>query len=69
MSRLLNAVTGGEGDTTYSAASWSLYLDGHRCGRIRVKLIDRLQGPDHCRKAWEWHRDRGLLEHEGARPD
>ncbi len=67
LSRLLNALAGGEGDTTFSAASWGLALKGSRWGRLRVKLIDWLNGtPGHCKAAWEWHRDRGLLVKDSA---
>lgn len=62
LSRLLNAVTGGEGDTTFSAGSWTLLLAGSRWGRVRVAVVDWLnRDPGHCRRAWEWHKERGLL--------
>lgn len=71
VSRLLNALTLGEGDTTFSAGSWALKLAGSRLGHWRVAVIDRLHpgDPDHCRKAWEWHRDRGLLQPDTSRLD
>lgn len=44
---------------TISAASWSLRLDGKWQGRIAVPVIDWLarlfrDGPDHCKRAYEW---------------
>jgi len=65
-SRLLNALTGGEGDVTYSARSWQLYLqDPHRY-RWRVRLVDWLNGdPQHCMRAYYWHLRHGLIGPEG----
>ncbi len=44
---------------TISAASWSLKLDGKWQGKVSVPIIDFLarlvfDGPDHCRRAYEW---------------
>ena len=62
LSRLLNAVCGGDGSVTFSAASWDLRERGSRWGRWRVALVDRLnREPGHCRAAWEWHRARSLI--------
>ena len=63
-SRLLNAIRGGEGDTTFSAYSDHLLLAGSRWGRLRVALVDRLLGKNHCLKAWAWHASRRLFEIE-----
>lgn len=69
-SRLLNALVGGEGDTTFSAGSWTAFLSGSRTGRWRVAVVDWLNRDEgHCRRAWEWHRDRGLLELDTSRVD
>lgn len=66
-SRLLNAVTGGEGDTTFSAYSWHLKVSGrHRASRAygaaRVFIIDAVAGHGHCAEAHAWHRDHRLFE-------
>jgi len=66
VSRLINAIRGGEGDTTWSAGSWARKLAGSRLGVLEVRLIDRLnREPGHCEAAWLWHRDRGLLVDDG----
>ena len=63
LSRLLNAVTGGEGDTTFSARSYALKQKGAVLGRLRVVFVDWLNNePGHCEKAYQWHKERGLLE-------
>lgn len=62
LSRVLNALAGGEGDTTYSAGSWAAKLAGTRWGATRVRIVDWLnQEPGHCAAAFAWHRDHGLL--------
>ena len=62
LTRLLNALTGGTGDTTFSARSWHLKQKGAVLGHIRVWLVDRInREPGHCKTAWEWHRQRGLI--------
>ncbi len=62
LSRLLNAICGGDGSVTFSAASWDLRIHGSSWGRWRVEVVDRLNRHDgHCREAWHWHRDRGLI--------
>jgi subtilisin-like proprotein convertase family protein len=61
-SRLLNAVTGGEGDSTFSA--WSYYLahdHNSAWGRWRVKVVDSLFGQGHCKESYVWHLERDLL--------
>jgi hypothetical protein len=63
-SRLLNALTGGEGDTTFSAYSWELKRRGSLWGKLRVSVIDRIAGYDHCLASWEWHEERRLFEHD-----
>lgn len=63
-SRLLNALTGGEGDTTFSAQSEWLRLRGRPCGRVRVAILDRLFGAGHCRAAYLWHHDRRLFQRD-----
>jgi hypothetical protein len=66
-SRLLNALAGGEGDTTFSAGSWAGKLAGTRWGATRVAFVDWLnRQPGHCESAYHWHRDRGLLEQDAA---
>jgi hypothetical protein len=60
-SRLLNALTGGEGDTT-SAYSWELKRRGSKWGEIRVWILDGITGYDHCKQAWDWHEAKGLFE-------
>jgi hypothetical protein len=66
-SRLLNAIIGGEGDTTFSAYSYHLMIDGKSrasrvYGRVRVAIVDRLLGSGHCFVAYAWHNKRGLFE-------
>ena len=62
LSRLLNAICGGDGSVTLSAASWALHLSGSRWGLWRVDVIDWInREPGHCCKAWEWHRARSLI--------
>jgi len=68
-SRMLNAVLGGEGDTTFSAYSYHLAMNGRRpisraYGRARVAIVDGLLGLGHCFEAWSWHHERGLFEIE-----
>lgn len=65
-SRLLNALTGGEGDSTFSAWSYHLMVKGKRSGYWRVKIIDSLffNGAGHCEAAYRWHVERGLLERD-----
>lgn len=61
-SRLLNALTGGEGDSTFSAWSYHLWVDhGSWWGKWRVKVLDALLGKDHCKISYEWHVQRDLL--------
>lgn len=70
LSRLLNALTGGEGDTTYSAASWAAKAAGEPLGAARVRFVDWLNGgKGHCFAAWVWHRDHGLLSDDVNDPD
>jgi hypothetical protein len=66
LSRLLNAVTGGEGDSTFSAWSYHLMLRNKRTGKWRVKFVDSLffNKPGHCKEAYEWHTERRLLERD-----
>ena len=72
LSRLLNALTGGEGGTTFSAFSAELALYGRglarRWGRLRVWFIDRvlLRDPTHCARAWLWHEEHGLFTWDEA---
>lgn len=61
-SRLLNALTGGEGDCTFSAWSYHLAHDRQRkWGKFRVRVIDGMFGTDHCKNSYLWHRSRDLL--------
>jgi hypothetical protein len=57
LSRLLNAVCGGEGDCTFSAWSWHLALKGSAWGWFRVRFVDALpgNGKGHCAEAYAWH--------------
>jgi hypothetical protein len=71
LSRLLNALLGGEGDTTFSAYSGRLANDGRRpisrwYGRGRVWCIDGVFGHGHCQAAYEWHLAHNLFEIEKA---
>lgn len=62
LSRLLNALTGGDGSVTFSARCWSVRLDRPAIGRVLVWLVDLINvEPGHCREAWEWHRARDLI--------
>lgn len=63
-SRLLNALTGGEGDSTFSAWSWHLKIRNKRTGSLRVRVVDFLVGTNHCQKAYDWHVERRLLERD-----
>lgn len=74
-SRLLNALTGGEGDTTFSAYSWELATQytgwRARWGAWRVWCIDlvaeRVFGIwGHCHNAWVWHREHRLFERDAV---
>lgn len=68
-SRLLNALCGGDGSVTFSAASWQLQRDGSRWGAWRVRVVDRLnREPGHCERAWRWHHARGLIGQEAPAP-
>jgi hypothetical protein len=61
-SRLLNALTGGEGDCTFSAWSYHLWVDhGSSWGRWRVLILDGVLGKDHCKISYDWHVQRDLL--------
>ncbi len=64
LSRLLNALTRGDGAVTFSARCWGdYYLAPTRFNEARVRFIDWLhhRDPDHCRNAWIWHAARGLV--------
>jgi hypothetical protein len=62
LSRLLNALLGGDGSVTFSARCWALSLDHPSIGRALVGLVDLINAQHgHCREAWEWHRDRDLI--------
>lgn len=74
-SRLLNALLGGEGDTTFSAYSFELMINrtgwSQKIGWWRVwtidTLVERLTGREcHCLDAWLWHQQRGLFEPDKA---
>lgn len=74
-SRLLNALAGGEGDTTFSAYSFELMISRtgwmQKIGWWRVWLIDtlaeRLTGREfHCLDAWLWHQERRLFVRDEA---
>jgi hypothetical protein len=67
LSRLLNAMTGGEGDTTFSAYSYYIKVHsktalGARYGAARVWLLDKLHDDGHCLDAYVWHRLHRLFE-------
>lgn len=72
LSRLLNALTGGEGDTTFSAGSEWLRRHGRTAlarwaGRARVRFVDWLNGePGHCAAAYAWHAERDLFIRDTA---
>lgn len=61
LSRLLNAILGGEGDSTFSAYSFELQRRGSWWGRARVTLVDGLLGAGHCEEGWRWHHERDLF--------
>lgn len=62
VSRVLSACTTGDGDRTFSADSYVRLITGRWDGRIRVRIVDLVTGSrGHCRRAWEWHRARGLV--------
>lgn len=66
-SRLMNALTGGEGDTTFSAYSWHLMMNGEsrlsrQWGVLRSDAVDWIFGDGHCLRAYEWHKRKGLFE-------
>ncbi len=67
LSRWLNAhlrtpgTAAGDSAVTFSAASMDLALRGHPWGVRRVRLIETMLGRGHCRAAWIWHRDLGLV--------
>ncbi|CAB4142801.1 hypothetical protein UFOVP452_40 [uncultured Caudovirales phage] len=62
LSRLLNALMGGDGSVTFSARCWALRLDHPPICRVLVWLVDAVNvQPGHCRGAWEWHRARDLM--------
>lgn len=62
-SRMLNAVTGGDGAATFSAGSYDRLVRGSAWGRVAVAIVDGLpfNGPGHCEEAWSWHVEHGLL--------
>ena len=67
LSRMLNAVLGGEGDTTFSAYSYHLSINGKRksskvYGKARVAIVDALTYKGHCSDAFKWHHERDLFE-------
>lgn len=63
LSRLLNALTGGDGSVTFSARSYDAMIDRPtRLNKARVAAIDWLhREPGHCRDAWTWHAQKGLV--------
>lgn len=62
-SRFINALTGGEGDSTFSAWSYHLWVDHNSTwGKWRVQLVDACFGPDHCKLSYDWHVQRELLQ-------
>lgn len=61
-SRFLNALLGGDGAVTYSAACWAARLAGTRFGALRVRMVDALNSsPGHCQRAHRWHAERRLI--------
>lgn len=64
LTRLLNALLGGEGDSTFSAYSWELQRRGSAWGVWRVALVDAVFGTGHCLDSWAWHDARGLFQIE-----
>ncbi len=65
-SRFFNALIGGEGDTTISAYSYYLALQGRRRlgipARYWVRVIDHFLGEHHCLQGYTFHRERRLFE-------
>ncbi|WP_420415131.1 hypothetical protein [Roseibium sp.] len=67
LSRLFNALTGGEGDTTTSAYVYRLSESGGRKlllpARWWVAFVDwLLREPGHCKSSCEWHQERRLFQ-------
>jgi hypothetical protein len=67
LSRLFNALTGGEGDTTTSAYVYRLSMDGGRKlwvpGSLWVAFVDwLLREPGHCEVSHDWHKQRRLFQ-------
>jgi hypothetical protein len=65
-SRLLNAIVNGpaprgDGAVTFSASCFAAAQRGCRVSTWLIRRIDGILGPHHCRDAWVWHRDRGLV--------
>ena len=61
-SRLLNALTGGEGDVTFSAWSYHLMINKHSAwGALRVKWVDHMLGEGHCARSYTWHEAHDLI--------
>lgn len=64
LTRLLNALLGGEGDTSFSARTEAEARAG-RPGWVGVAmLIDAVMGHGHTAAAHAWHAERGLLDRE-----
>lgn len=61
--RLLNALLGGEGDSTFSAWSYYMLVQGSRWGRWRVAIVDAMpfNYAGHCKDAYDWHVKHDLL--------
>lgn len=72
LSRLLNAICHGEGDTTFSAYSAWLVLHGKTkrarwWGAKRCQFINALWDDDgHCTRAYLWHLKRDLFTWDDA---
>jgi hypothetical protein len=69
LSRLFNALMGGEGDVTFSAYSYELSINEGRAisrtyGALRVAIVDFIAGKGHCAEAWRWHHEHKLFEIE-----
>ena len=47
-----NAILDGDPRETISARAWRSHLEGRRFARLKVRVIDRIFGPGHCKFAY-----------------
>lgn len=59
---MINALTGGEGDVTFSAWSHHLKINKQSVWGIwRVAVVDFMLGEGHCASSYEWHQQHDLI--------